>query len=114
MAHWTSTYRFQGRRQILYKRLPPWVMRIQTRLSAFRYASDLDLFAATAYRLWDVESDCRWCKDRWGFSWQITPQRQLDLVKNDDRAEAQRAFEAMMTMKKVDIAALDVAVADLS
>ena len=61
-----------------------------------------------------VEVDCGWCKDRWSFAWQITPQRLLDLIASDDRAEAQRAFEAMMTMKKIDIAALDAAVADLS
>ncbi|MCB1675758.1 MAG: VOC family protein [Halioglobus sp.] len=57
------------------------------------------------------ESDCGWCKDRWGHSWQITPQRLLDLVTSSDRNEAKRAFEAMMTMKKIDLAALEAAVA---
>jgi len=61
-----------------------------------------------------VEVDCGWCKDRWGFAWQITPQRLLDLISSDNRAEAQRAFEAMMTMKKIDIATLDAAVANFT
>jgi predicted 3-demethylubiquinone-9 3-methyltransferase (glyoxalase superfamily) len=56
-----------------------------------------------------AESDCGWCKDRWGFSWQITPRRLLDLTTSADRAEAKRAFEAMMTMRKIDIAALEAA-----
>jgi predicted 3-demethylubiquinone-9 3-methyltransferase (glyoxalase superfamily) len=67
-------------------------------------------------RFWDAitknggeESACGWCKDRWGFSWQITPQRLMDLMsEGGDRSK--RAFEAMMTMKKIDIAALDAAV----
>jgi predicted 3-demethylubiquinone-9 3-methyltransferase (glyoxalase superfamily) len=57
-----------------------------------------------------AESACGWCKDRWGYSWQITPRRLLDLTTSSDRAEAKRAFEAMMTMQKIDIAALDAAV----
>ncbi|AJQ94509.1 VOC family protein [Gynuella sunshinyii] len=59
-----------------------------------------------------VESACGWCKDRWGFSWQVTPRRLLDLVTCSDRTKAKRAFEAMMTMKKIDIATLDAAVAE--
>ena len=55
------------------------------------------------------ESACGWCKDKWGFSWQITPQRLMDLV-NEGGERSRRAFEAMMTMKKIDIAALDAAV----
>lgn len=58
-----------------------------------------------------AESECGWCKDRWGFSWQITPRRLMDLTTGPDRAKARRAMEAMMTMKKIDIAALDAAVA---
>lgn len=58
-----------------------------------------------------VESACGWCKDRWGFSWQITPRRLLDLTTSSDRDKAKRAFEAMMTMKKIDIAALEAAAA---
>lgn len=55
------------------------------------------------------ESACGWCKDKWGFSWQITPQRLMDLV-NEGGERSRRAFEAMMTMKKIDIASLDAAV----
>ena len=69
-------------------------------------------------RIWDAivsnggeESQCGWCRDRWGFSWQITPRRLLELNASADKAEAKRAFEAMMTMKKIDIAALEAAVA---
>jgi predicted 3-demethylubiquinone-9 3-methyltransferase (glyoxalase superfamily) len=57
-----------------------------------------------------VESACGWCKDRWGHSWQITPKLLLDLTTSSDRHEAKRAFDAMMTMKKIDIAALEHAV----
>jgi predicted 3-demethylubiquinone-9 3-methyltransferase (glyoxalase superfamily) len=56
------------------------------------------------------ESQCGWCKDRWGFSWQITPRLLLDLTTNPDRELAKRAFEAMMNMTKIDIAALEAAV----
>jgi len=56
-------------------------------------------------------SECGWCKDRWGFSWQITPRRLLELTTSEDKDEAQRAFESMMTMSKIDIAALNAAVA---
>jgi len=55
------------------------------------------------------ESACGWCKDRWGFSWQITPQRLMDLM-SEGGERSKRAFQAMMTMKKIDIAALDTAV----
>ncbi|MGQ0430629.1 MAG: VOC family protein [Gammaproteobacteria bacterium] len=58
-----------------------------------------------------AESMCGWCKDRWGFSWQITPRVLLEAVNNPDKAAAKRAFEAMMTMKKIDIAAIERAVA---
>ncbi|MGC3873944.1 VOC family protein [Halomonas sp. GXIMD04776] len=56
------------------------------------------------------ESDCGWCKDRWDFSWQITPKRLMELTTSSDRDKAKRAMEAMMTMKKIDIAALEAAV----
>ena len=56
------------------------------------------------------ESACGWCKDRWGYSWQITPQMLLDLTTSSDADKAKRAFEAMMTMRKIDIAALEAAV----
>ncbi|TIQ21341.1 MAG: VOC family protein [Mesorhizobium sp.] len=58
------------------------------------------------------ESACGWCRDRWGFSWQITPKRLMELTTSPDRAKAKRAIEAMMTMKKIDIAALEAAAAD--
>jgi predicted 3-demethylubiquinone-9 3-methyltransferase (glyoxalase superfamily) len=56
------------------------------------------------------ESACGWCKDRWGYSWQITPQLLLDLTTSSDGAKAKRAFDAMMTMRKIDIAALEAAI----
>jgi predicted 3-demethylubiquinone-9 3-methyltransferase (glyoxalase superfamily) len=55
------------------------------------------------------ESDCGWCKDRWGHSWQITPKVLMDLTTSPDRGKAKRAMEAMMTMQKIDIAALEAA-----
>jgi predicted 3-demethylubiquinone-9 3-methyltransferase (glyoxalase superfamily) len=69
-------------------------------------------------RLWDAivgnggqESECGWCKDKWGFSWQITPRRLLELNTDPDPERARRSFEAMMTMRKIDIATLERAVA---
>jgi len=55
------------------------------------------------------ESDCGWCKDRWGISWQITP-RVLMEAFNAGGAEAKRAFDAMMTMKKIDVARIKAAI----
>ena len=67
-------------------------------------------------RYWDAivgnggqESMCGWCKDRWGFSWQITPRALLDANSDPNPAAARRAFEAMMTMHKIDIAAIEAA-----
>lgn len=54
---------------------------------------------------------CGWCEDRFGLSWQITPRRLTELVTQGGDT-AKRAFAAMMTMRKIDIAALDRAVAD--
>jgi len=54
-----------------------------------------------------AESMCGWCKDRWGFSWQITPRVLLEAMDDPDRAAAKRAMEAMMTMKKIDIATIE-------
>jgi predicted 3-demethylubiquinone-9 3-methyltransferase (glyoxalase superfamily) len=54
------------------------------------------------------ESECGWCKDRWGLSWQITP-RTLTEAMAKGGAEAKRAFDAMMTMKKIDVAKIDAA-----
>ncbi|WP_176059519.1 VOC family protein [Paraburkholderia sp. BCC1876] len=58
-----------------------------------------------------AEAPCGWCKDRWDFSWQITPRRLLELVTGSDREAGKRAMEAMMTMKKIDIAAIERAAA---
>lgn len=55
------------------------------------------------------ESACGWCKDRWGHSWQITPRLLLDLTTGSDRDKAKRAFAAMMTMGKIDIATIEAA-----
>ncbi|HEX7751509.1 MAG TPA: VOC family protein [Novosphingobium sp.] len=55
------------------------------------------------------ESQCGWCKDKWGVSWQITPRQLMDIYNDPDPAAVKRAFEAMMTMKKIDIAAIEAA-----
>jgi predicted 3-demethylubiquinone-9 3-methyltransferase (glyoxalase superfamily) len=56
-----------------------------------------------------VESQCGWCRDKWGLSWQITPIVLSKAVTDPDPAVAKRAFEAMMTMKKIDVAAIEAA-----
>ena len=56
-----------------------------------------------------AESACGWCKDRWGHSWQITPRILLDMMMDPDRAKSKHVFDAMMTMGKIDIAALEAA-----
>lgn len=56
------------------------------------------------------ESMCGWCKDKWGVSWQITPRALMAATMGPDKAAAKRAFDAMMTMKKIDIAAIEAAV----
>jgi predicted 3-demethylubiquinone-9 3-methyltransferase (glyoxalase superfamily) len=58
-----------------------------------------------------AENACGWCQDRWGFSWQITPKRLLELNMHPDAAVAKKAFTAMMEMTKIDIAALEAAIA---
>jgi 2-polyprenyl-6-hydroxyphenyl methylase/3-demethylubiquinone-9 3-methyltransferase len=55
------------------------------------------------------ESQCGWCKDKWGISWQITPIALTQAFTDPDRAAAKRAFDVMMTMKKIDIAAIEKA-----
>ena len=67
-------------------------------------------------RYWDAivgnggaESDCGWCKDRWGFSWQITPRQLNEGINDPDRAVAKRVFEAMMTMQKINVAKIEAA-----
>lgn len=67
-------------------------------------------------RLWNAlvqnggqESQCGWCKDRWGLSWQITPRALIEAITDPDPAAAQRAFRAMMEMRRIDIAAIEAA-----
>lgn len=67
-------------------------------------------------RYWDAivgnggeESACGWCRDRWGVSWQISPRVLLEAIVDPDPAAARRAFEAMMTMRRIDIAAIEAA-----
>ena len=90
---------------------------------AFRHSEAFSFQVATADqaetdRYWNAivghggqESACGWCKDRWGISWQITPVQLTRAWTHPDRAAANRAFDAMMTMKKIDIAAIEAAVA---
>ena len=68
-------------------------------------------------RLWNAivsnggqESECGWCKDKWGLSWQITPRILTEAIAHPDPAVAKRAFEAMMTMGKIEIARIEAAV----
>ena len=55
------------------------------------------------------ESACGWCKDKWGLSWQITPIALTEGVTDADPEVAKRVFDAMMTMKKIDVAAIEAA-----
>ena len=84
----------------------------QTEAFSFQIATDSQ---EETDRYWDAivgnggaESACGWCRDRWGLSWQITPRVLTDaLAAGGD--EARRAFEAMMTMRKIDVAAIEAA-----
>lgn len=85
-----------------------------TEAFSFQIATDDQ---AETDRLWNAivdnggrESDCGWCKDRWGVNWQITPRVLTEAYTSSDRAAAQRAFAAMMTMRKIDVAAIEAAV----
>jgi predicted 3-demethylubiquinone-9 3-methyltransferase (glyoxalase superfamily) len=67
-------------------------------------------------RLWNAivgnggeESACGWCKDKWGLSWQITPRVLIEAITDPDPVVAKRSFDAMMTMRKIDIAAIEKA-----
>ncbi|HRN62885.1 MAG TPA: VOC family protein [Luteimonas sp.] len=67
-------------------------------------------------RYWDAivgnggqESECGWCKDKWGLSWQITPRALTEAYTGADRAAAKRVFDAMMTMRRIDVAAIEAA-----
>jgi predicted 3-demethylubiquinone-9 3-methyltransferase (glyoxalase superfamily) len=55
------------------------------------------------------ESACGWCRDKWGFSWQITPRVLLESMSHPDPATAKRVMEAMMTMRRIDIATIEAA-----
>ena len=67
-------------------------------------------------RLWNAvvgnggsEMQCGWCKDKWGYAWQIVPRGLMEGMADPDPAARKRVFEAMMTMVKIDIAAIDAA-----
>ncbi|MGQ3058175.1 MAG: VOC family protein [Nevskia sp.] len=89
--------------------------------SAFRQSEAFSFQIATddqaeTDRYWNAivgnggaESACGWCKDRWGLSWQITPRALTDAMAAGGEI-AQRAFAAMMTMRKIDVAAIEAAV----
>ena len=84
-----------------------------TEAFSFQIATDNQ---AETDRLWNavvgnggMESECGWCKDKWGLSWQITPTALIAAITDPDPAAAKRAFDAMMTMKKIDIAAVEAA-----
>ncbi len=84
-----------------------------TEAFSFQVATDDQ---AETDRLWDAivsnggqESQCGWCKDKWGLSWQITPRALTDAIAGPDRVAAKRVFEAMMEMGKIDIAAIEAA-----
>jgi predicted 3-demethylubiquinone-9 3-methyltransferase (glyoxalase superfamily) len=55
------------------------------------------------------ELDCGWVKDRYGLAWQVTPEGMMDVINSDDPARVQRAMQAMFSMKKLDLAALQAA-----
>jgi 2-polyprenyl-6-hydroxyphenyl methylase/3-demethylubiquinone-9 3-methyltransferase len=90
---------------------------------AFRHSEAFSFQVATddqaeTDRYWDAivgnggeESACGWCRDRWGISWQITPRALSDALAAEDPGARQRAFEAMMTMTRIDIATIERAVA---
>jgi 2-polyprenyl-6-hydroxyphenyl methylase/3-demethylubiquinone-9 3-methyltransferase len=89
---------------------------------AFRHSEAFSFQVATedqaeTDRYWNAivgnggkESECGWCKDKWGLSWQITPRVLTQAYTGDDAAVAKRAFDAMMTMRKIDVATIEAAV----
>ena len=84
-----------------------------TEAFSFQIATDDQ---AETDRLWNAivgnggkESACGWCKDKWGLNWQITPRALIEAFRDPDRNAAKRAFEAMMKMKKIDIAKIEAA-----
>ncbi len=86
-----------------------------TQSEAFSFQVATDDQAETD-RLWNAivgncgqESACGWCKDRWGVSWQITPRVLLEALTDTDPDVSKRVFDAMMTMRKIDVAAIEAA-----
>jgi 2-polyprenyl-6-hydroxyphenyl methylase/3-demethylubiquinone-9 3-methyltransferase len=86
-----------------------------THSEAFSFQVATDDQAETD-RLWNAivsnggeESVCGWCKDKWGLSWQITPRVLTEAIADPDPAVAKRAFEAMMGMRKIDVATIEAA-----
>jgi predicted 3-demethylubiquinone-9 3-methyltransferase (glyoxalase superfamily) len=89
--------------------------------STFKHSEAFSFQVATADqaetdRYWDAivgnggqESVCGWCKDKWGVSWQITPVVLTQAITDPDPAAAKRAFDAMMEMGKIDVAAIEAA-----
>ena len=84
-----------------------------TEAFSFQIATDDQ---AETDRLWHALIDhggapsaCGWCKDRWGLNWQITPRALIEALGDPDRDAARRAFEAMMEMTKIDVAAIEAA-----
>jgi 2-polyprenyl-6-hydroxyphenyl methylase/3-demethylubiquinone-9 3-methyltransferase len=85
----------------------------QSEAFSFQVATDDQ---AETDRLWNAivgnggqESACGWCKDKWGLSWQITPRALMEAIADPDPAASKRAFEAMMTMGKIDIGKIEAA-----
>ncbi len=89
--------------------------------SAFKHSEAFSFQIATdnqveTDQLWNAivgnggqESECGWCKDKWGLSWQITPRALTDAIADPNPAAAKRSFEAMMQMTKIDIATIESA-----
>ncbi len=73
--------------------------------------AETDLYWDAVVRNGGQESECGWCKDKWGVSWQITPRVLTDAFASSDRSIAKRAFDAMMTMRKIDVSVIEAAVA---
>lgn len=85
----------------------------QTEAFSFQVATEDQ---AETDRLWNAvvnnggrESACGWCKDKWGVSWQITPRVLIEAIADPDPHAAKRAFDAMMEMRKIDIATIEAA-----
>lgn len=87
----------------------------QSEAFSFQIATDDQ---AETDRYWDAlvgnggqESACGWCRDRWGVSWQITPRALTEAMASDEPGVRERVFAAMLTMQKIDVAAIERAVA---